>query len=172
MYKPKECTSDRICGIDVLIGQKKVLSVFGVYLPHDDHSKEQCELYIEILHELQGYIDACESVPNMVVGDFNTRLPQTEFLQRKWFGSRQFGRRSVLLYDFICDNNMYVVNFSYPQKVNYTYQNSVYKSYIDHMLLPRSMTDSVISFTIHSESADNMSDHFAVSCCLNINAPK
>ena len=67
VYKSVACNSDGISGIEVIIGQKTVLFVLGVYLPHVGHNKECSEFYLETLHELDGRIDNCGSVSSMVM---------------------------------------------------------------------------------------------------------
>ena len=71
---------------------KTILTVFGVYLPFDDRRILNNELYLEVTHELQGYVDHCGS-PCMIVGDFNTRLPQDEMLSIG-FGIEATGSRN------------------------------------------------------------------------------
>jgi hypothetical protein len=84
VYKPISCVSDRLCGIELIVNHQVVLSMFGVYLPFDDRTVAGQEKYLEILYELQGYIDCCVS-PCMILGDFNTRLPQASSLKRHWY---------------------------------------------------------------------------------------
>ena len=51
----------------------------------------------------------------MIVGDFNTRLPQDEMLSRFWYRGNRFSKRSLMLYDFICDNDLYAVDCGLPE---------------------------------------------------------
>ena len=136
VYKPITCLSDRISGIELINNGKTILTIFGVYLPCDDHRLGSHETYIDTLNEVQGYIDNC-STPFMVVGDFNTRLPQSTSLSQRWFRSRPCAKRSALLYNFITDKDSYVVNFDYTQPlqpVPFTFHCGDCKSYIDHMI--------------------------------------
>ena len=116
-YRSITCTSDKISGVEVIVDQKTVLCVLGAYLPYDTHTKVGLTLYLETLHELQGYIDNnCGSTPYTVIGDFNTRLPMSKTIVQKWYNKKGYGKRSALLYDFIRDNDLYVANFAYSQK--------------------------------------------------------
>ena len=169
-YRTITCISDRLSGIEVIVNQKSVLCVFGVYLPYDSHDKNSFDMYLDTLNELQGLLDNCTSVPHMVVGDFNTRLPWSKTLKSNWYNCNTYGKRSAVLYDFICENELYVANFSYDQAINYTYHNAAHKSYIDHMLLPVKMSENVKSCYI-MDSSHNVSDHNALQCVISINLP-
>ena len=142
-----------------------MLTVLGVYLPHESH-KDGIELYIETLHELQGHIDKCGTTPYVIVGDYNTRLPQAETLSSRWYHSGGFNR-SGLLYEFLSDNDLFVANFSFTQTTNYTFKNHCSKSYIDHVIAPISLADNIINCKILCEK-DNVSDHLPLSCHCNI----
>ena len=49
--------SDRIHGIQIISNHKVILTVYGVYKPYENHSKEQLELYIDTLDKLQSMLD-------------------------------------------------------------------------------------------------------------------
>ena len=164
------CDSDRISGIDVIVDKQIVMKVFGLYLPYDSNSKQCLDSYLETLHELQGHVDNCGTTPYMVVGDFNTRLPMSKTLAPKWHNCNKFGKRSAILYDFLCENDLYVVNFAYKQTVSYTFHNKTHKSYIDHMLAPLAIFNKVSSCEI-LDSDNNVSDHNALYCVLELPHP-
>ena len=45
--------------------------------------------------EIQGIVDMNEDgVPLLIIGDFNTVLPQMDILKTKWFKSKPFNRNS------------------------------------------------------------------------------
>jgi len=170
-YRPIQCASDRLCGVEVTLNDGPTLSLFGVYLPHDDHCLLTHELYLECLSELQGLIENCESGPCMVKGDFNTRLPQSNVLPRRWYNRRGFTPRSAVLYDFCCDNDLCVMNFVFSQPVNYTFHRHNARSYIDHVLLSQCMSSSVLDCKIAVECSDNTSDHLPIRCTLKLPKP-
>ena len=95
-YRPIQCTSDRLRGVEVTWSHGPTLSVFGVYLPYDDHCLLTHEYYLECMNEFQGLIENCESGPCMALGDSN----------------RGFSPRSAVLYDFCRDSDMCVMNFA------------------------------------------------------------
>ena len=61
-----------------------------------------------------------------------------------WSMQQPFNAHSMLLYDFICDNEMHVANFVYKQSVNYTYTKSIHSTYIDHVLIPQEYTHMIL----------------------------
>ena len=64
---------------------------------------------------------------------------------------------------------MAVANFSFKQKVNYTFCNNAVNSYIDHILVPDYLLDSIVmNCKILTEDIDNLSDHLAVSIMMDI----
>lgn len=171
VFRPIPCTSDRISGVEVLSQQQTILSVFGVYMPYDSHNSDSKEAYLETLNELQGYLDSA-SGPCVLIGDFNTRLPQNRTLSQRWYRTNGFSKRSALLYDLICENDLFVANFSFPQPVNYTWSNAKQKSYIDHILIPSHLQDKVTGCRIVRDHAENTSDHLPVICSLSLQRPQ
>ena len=170
VYRPIECTSERIAGVEVIANQTTLMHVYGVYMPTDDKRVMNNECFLDTLHELQSYVDRCESVPCVIVGDLNTRLPQAPVLTQKWYRGA-FSKRSALLYDFICDNDLYVANFSFPQRANYTWHNAKQKSYIDHVLVPLCFQSKVLQCRILCDAPDNASDHYAIHTRLKVTIP-
>ena len=52
MYRPIVCESDNLCGIAITLNGGLTISVFGVYMPHNNHSLLNHESYLECLNEL------------------------------------------------------------------------------------------------------------------------
>ena len=168
-YHVVECDSDRICCIRVIKNQKILLTLIGVYLPFDNHTVTQTELYIEVLDQIKCLIqDANDSGPTLIMGDMNTALPQQVALQDKWYCTRPFSKRSVMLYDLICDHDMFVANFTYKQDINYTYRKAGDKSYIDHLLIPQYCINMLEHCRILCNDYNNVSDHYAISCGITL----
>ena len=87
-------------------------------MPYHNGKIEQVELYVETLELLQDVIDTHGAgSPLVIVGDFNASLPQGETLHRNWYKSKPFTRQSVLLYDFLCNNDLFVCNFAFNQRL-------------------------------------------------------
>ena len=70
-YKYEECDSDRICSLKVYKNQNIILTIYGVYLPYNDHSSGSMESYLECLDKLKCLVnDSDPNAPAVVVGDF------------------------------------------------------------------------------------------------------
>ena len=108
------------------------------------------------------------NIPVIILGDLNTSLPQMDFLTQRWFTKRPFNRNSVLLYNFIEENNFCVANFICEQNTNYTFSKGSLTSYIDHILMPYYLVDVLEDCKILSEEPDNVSDHFALTMTMKI----
>ena len=97
------------------------------------------EVYLETLEKLSFVLENCnKDSPTIIVGDLNTRLPRSGSLNENWYRDKPFSRRSAILYDFICDNQMAVANFCFNQPVNHTYSKGkkyiIYRSYSDTII--------------------------------------
>ena len=136
-YRVIEEESDRVSAIQILSSESVIALIVGVYLPHHDGTVNQCEMYMDTINKIQGIVDMNEDgVPLLIIGDFNTVLPQMDILKTKWFKSKPFNRNSGILYGFIGDNNLCAANLVFKQTVNFTFSNSSTSSYIDHILMP------------------------------------
>ena len=121
------------------------------------------------MDNLQSLVDQHgDTAPVLLMDDFNTVLPQCNTLTSQWFKKREFNRYSVLLYDFISLNDLYVANFISHQTVNHTYFKAGQRSYLDHILVTKSMHDDILSCNILSKEPDNVSDHYALSIRLKL----
>ena len=147
-----------------------VLNVYGIYLPHDNHKIEQLEIYMETLDQLQTCIDRHQDdgAAVIVVGDTNTRLPQSLKLAKSWYEKKPFNHRSALLYNFLTDNDMIVANFKFKQQKDSTYYKTGAQSYIDHVFAPNYVYQSIHRCQILYDKCENTSDHFALSCTLEL----
>ena len=168
-YKFEEYSCDRVCGLLVYKNKKLVVTIIGVYLPHDDQTVSSMECYMETLDKIQSVLDSKNnSAPVLIVGDMNTRLPQGKTLRKDWFRLRPFSKRSGLLYEFLGENELFVGNFAYKQAVDYTFKRNDLCSYIDHVFIPAYLLENLKECVILNESADNVSDHFAISVVLHL----
>ena len=81
--------------------------IYGVYAPYYDGSVEQTELYLEIIDQLQCLVDQTENdIPIVLMGDLNTALPESEMLSDNWCCKKPFTKWSLILYEFLKQNNM------------------------------------------------------------------
>ncbi|KAK2158880.1 hypothetical protein LSH36_162g04050 [Paralvinella palmiformis] len=99
--------NDRISGLQIKYNDTNIITIIGVYLPYYDDKADQIQLYIETLDILQGCIDSCDMWPVMVVGDMNSALPRAALLPTNWYRKHPFTTHSLLLYDFLVQNDLY-----------------------------------------------------------------
>ena len=153
--------------------EKIVLTIFGVYLPHNDYTSVSVECYLETLDQLQSLIDSSgNSAPSNIVGDMNTCLPKGASLRHEWYRQRPFSKRSALLYNFLVDNELCVGNYAFKQNVNYTFKRNNVCSYIDYMFLPHYLLNKLVKCSVLHDCEDNVSDHLAISAQLQISVPR
>ena len=160
-FKCVDIDNERICWLKVLKGGKVLLNIIGVYMPYLNGTVEQIGLYSETIDKLQAIIDECNGTPIMIVGDMNASLPQSNELSRNWHKQHPFTSHSLLLYDFICDNDLYVSNFQFSQMCNYTYEKGGHRSYIDHVIMSQYMANCVSDCKIVFDDLQT-SDHLPI----------
>ena len=163
-----EVDDERICAIKLLSGGRVVLTIIGAYMPHCDGSAARAGMYSETLEKIQLIIDNIDPSPVMFVGDMNAPLPRQHHLPKQWYKRHPFNRHSLLLYDFICNNELYCCNIDFNQKVNYTYSKNGHTSYIDHVFMSKFASGMVNNCQILSDLANNVSDHFPLKSSINI----
>ena len=136
-------------------------------MPFNDYRSESLNEFIDILDIITSHLETA-SAPSILVGDWNTCRPQMKHISQAWYRTKAMSTRSVLLYDFICSNEMAVANFTKKQTINHTYAKGAQRSYIDHILVPRHMVTDKEGCEI-KQHMDNASDHYAIVCVLKIN---
>ena len=78
-------------------------------MPYNNNTPNQTELYMDTLHQLSLMIEETSGpTPFCVVGDMNAELPVKATMQQNWYKQRPFNRHSVLLYDFMCDHELFI----------------------------------------------------------------
>ena len=168
-YVNVQTDNDRLCVLQIKSNSKVLLTIIGVYMPYYDGSVAHIQEYIDTLEDMQCIIDSNDPSPIMVHGDMNVSLPQGSQLTRNWYKSRPHNRCSLLLYDFMCHNDMICGNFNYDQTVNHTFHKNGFTSYIDHVLLSSYVCSQITSCYIMSDIADNVSDHFPLKTAITLN---
>ena len=98
----------------------------------------------------------------------NASMPRAEQLTRNWYRRHPFSRHTILLYDFLCQNDMYSCNFEFKQKVNYTYCNNNINSCIDHVFFSKHCHDKIVECTILCYMPDVVSDHLPLRTTVSI----
>ena len=131
--------------------------VLGVYLPYNDGGKEEMELYLDTLGQLQ--LDQSDSeVPTIIMGDFNTVLPDTESPTEKWYCRNPYHKRSGILYEFLVKLVCVFLTF-YSDKV---------LSNRDHIIVPRYLCEKFLDCIILNKAEDNVSDYFALNASVDV----
>ena len=168
-YKVIDYKSDRLHGLQVIVKGNMVLSVIGVYLPFNDSTLGNTELFIDILENLQCIIDQCDNqAPIIVMGDTNTVLPSEQILKDRWYSKKPYNKHSAIFYEFLKENEMTVANFMFPQDINYTYHQGEKCSYIDHVIIPEYFSENITECRILSNAQDNVSDHISISITFSL----
>ena len=163
-YQNVDVDCDRISYLKVIqIGSgKQLLNIFGVYLPYYNGTADQTSLYNETLDKLQCLVDDCSGSPVVIMGDMNANLPLHSQLTRHWYRSHPFTSHSLMLHDFLVDNDLCVANFSSDQSVNYTYIKGNTKSYLDHAFVSKHNTDCIKNCKIDNCNWAGISDHLPI----------
>ena len=130
-----ECCNDRLCMLSTFKDKVLLANIVGVYMPHNDNTRDSLENYLVMLDNLQSLMDNIEpEVPTIIMGDMNT-TPCWNKLNNGWYRQFPYTKRSGLLFDFLQVNELCVANFSFRQNVNFTFNRNDYYSYIDHVFL-------------------------------------
>ena len=96
-YKIIQCDSDRLYGLQLLINHHVVMYIYGDYAPYYDGSVEQTELYLEIIDQLQCLVDQTEN---------EHCSAESEMLSDNWYCKKPFTKWSLILYEFLKQNNV------------------------------------------------------------------
>ena len=171
--KEVDTRSDRISAVGIYNTKGVLLQIIiCVYLPYYDKAKpEQTELYIETLDALQAIIDVHgKSVPLKILGDFNAQLPRCKKLHPLWYRKQGFNNHSRILYEFLSENHMTVVDHMFNQSVNHTYfcyEQNVF-TWIDHIVSTTYDLDTITDCRVVKLDADNLSDHLPLRLSLKL----
>ena len=72
------------------------------------------------------------------------------------------------MYEFLCENNLCVANFSFEQNVSHTYARNNARSYIDHVFVPLHFHSNVSHCQIVPQTEDKLSAHLPISTTLEL----
>ena len=170
-YDLVKCESDRLLGLNVSYNGCKVLTVYGVCMPYNSGAASQTQLYIDTLNQLSVMIEESSGqTPYLVMGDMDTELSMKVTLHKNWYKQKPFNRHSVLLYDFLCDNELVMCNTK-ESPDHFTYHKEPHSSYIDFMFINSYAHDKVIHCDVLHHDNMNNSDHLGVRCELYVDCP-
>ena len=171
IYKFSDVCNDRICHLKVIQSNNNnvALNLIGVYLPYHNGSAEQVMLFSETLDQIQTLVEnECRGSPLVILGDMNCMLPKHRQLPHNWHRNSPFNHHSLLLHDFIMNNDLCVADFECKQTINYTYIKGGHKTHIDHVLVPKHFLESILSCTILPEDDERASDHLPLRTCIDV----
>ena len=95
-------------------------------------------LDLETIDTVQCLIDKCNGdIPVIIMGDMNASIPKSDHIFPKWYKHKPYSKRSAILYEFLCDNNLSVGNYVSNYCMNYTYIKGKSRFYIDHIFVPK-----------------------------------
>jgi len=166
-YSEVDMKHPRLHCVKLSNGKTTIMYVLGIYMPFNDNRSESLSEFIEILDIITSHLETV-SAPTILMGDWNTSLPQRKSLSETWYRAKPMNVRSLLLYDFVCTQELAVANFARNQKINHTYIKGNQKSYIDHILVPRRLLPDMTQCEI-KQHMDNASDHYAIVSSFMIN---
>ncbi len=166
VYEELDIKSDRVIGVKLCRNNQVLQISLRVYMPFYNGDRKQTEIYMETVDIIQSVVDRYGALcPVNIMGDFNVQLPSDDILHKSWYRTSKFNSHSKIMYDFMVDNDMCVVDFKSRQSVPYTYFCHAASRYmwIDHCL-GSSHDDTVIRCDVMEHDDDNVSDHLPV--CL------
>ena len=128
-------------------------------------------LDLETIDTVQCLIDKCnDDIPVIIMGDMNASIPKSDHIFPKWYKHKPYSKRSAILYEFLCDNNLSVGNYVSNYCMDYTYikanhdLTSTIYLYQSRSPLYMSVQDS----DFQCDSPDNVSDHLPVSVTVYV----
>ena len=135
-----ETPGDRVIAVGVYDSTGAIKQVIVcAYLPfYQGGNSKSTESFTESLDILQSVIDKYGALaPLKVFGDFNVQLPNKAKLHKHWFKGKGYTKHSLMMYDFLANNNMLAMDMQSKQQVNYTYFSLKcgHYTWIDHVLV-------------------------------------
>lgn len=132
-------------------------------MPFYSGQLDQMELYTEVLDQILSVINQYGALcPLYILGDFNAQLPYKSLLHKHWSG---YNKNSRILYEFVADNNLRVLDLESAQPLACTYfcYTSEKYTWIDHCLAVGHNSKN-LKCVIFDHDVDNVSDHLPL--CL------
>ena len=115
-YIPLKTENDRILSLQIRSHERILVTIIGVYMPHFNGSASQTAEYYEALEDIRCIIDCNDPSPVIFLGDMNASLPQSLKLPRNWHKKSPFNNNSFLLYDFLCQNDLFLATLDMHSK--------------------------------------------------------
>ena len=146
--------------------RNRTLTIFGVYLQSlSQPIQKSIDIYKTQLATITGALNQFTDISEpIILGDFQT-CPDKPLTQR----TAQPNTLSKYLSQFIVENNLIPIDITQGQGPTYTYHHLTMpnKSYIDHVLIPTSLSDFVFDTSVLPPDALNTGDHLPVDITFN-----
>ena len=156
-FAPISCTSNRICAGTMTLDSGLTILLVNTYLPCDDrYQSSSYHESVDVLNEIATLIFNQAVDLTIVAGDFNTDL------------SRSTPQVNVLM-NFIESTQLFNCLDVPLAQVDYTFESKSHNvtSLIDHILLSQNFSPYIMDYKT-LKSIDNLSDHDALTCKLEI----
>ena len=144
---PLDSCSDRFCGVKFCDTSGLSFLLVSVYMPSVSTPSSNSN-YLNVLGELEGFVDSQCCDVNIIVGDFNVDFDRG-------------GAQADMLNDFAAELDLLACDSSFRESVMYTYErdDGIARSWIDHILCSQTFS-SLISdvYTLRSDCI--LSDHY------------
>ena len=160
----KNINSDRIVRIRCDFPYSTSLFILSVYLPSASHNITEFNEYFDHLWASYDSLSANWFV--IVIGDFNGDLGN--FLGDK--AKHEPNQRGLKLLDFANYFNLCLVNLMgtcHGPTETYFSHCGRYRSTLDHIFLPNSLSEKIVSAKTFDTYVDNISDHVPVQVAIN-----
>lgn len=148
-------SSGRVIAIKILTSDISLL-VFGVYLPCIG-TPDRLEVIADALGFIESTIEEHDNCRPVVMGDFNCLFIN--------------GMPSIDAINSLCmDLNLTACDDLDCNNVGYSFYNDTagLRTLIDHVVFPSELLHLVLKYAV-LEDGDNLSDHLAISLCINCN---
>ena len=156
-FSPISNTSSRVCAV-VARSQTINLLIISVYMPIDDNSDNNHDLYGDTLNEISALINSNIDCNVVICGDFNVDLCRRS-------------RNQLLFKHFLDDDVVKCIsnNHEHVFNIGYTFESATgNRSFIDHAIVSLSMIDDVSGFQILNDAL-NLSQHLPLSFEVKLN---
>ena len=155
-----DCTSKRLCGINIAIGEDVSFVVLNVYMPCDERQRgRNLDEFSDVLDEISVILHNLQPMYFLVGGDFNTDFnrvsPQTKAL------IELINVEDIYSYSMV-ERSTGII----PPTFQCCYDKNI-TSTIDHVFVSSNLKNYLVKHEV-SDGCDNLSDHCAVNCKIDI----
>ena len=154
--------SDRMCAIELHLGNGMLCYIISVYMPHQGCQISDFQTELDILEDV--ITECSKKGAVLVIGDLNVHFGR-EHGPRGW-GKTTNNAKKLLN----CMNklDMSVIDMWDCQGPSYTYTWAKGHSYLDHCVVSNDWSGIIGKCQVHQDVIQNVSDHLPISIELNL----